>query len=267
MKSNMLVALLIIGLIGFACENSSTTQTNKDEAKADTLQSDSSLAYKYKTDNLIVHQLSKHIYSHISFLQTTTFGRVDCNGMIVVNEGEAIIFDTPADNESSKELITYLKENLKCKIKAIIPTHFHEDCVAGLEKFKEYDIPCYASDKTITLLKNKKPHLAIPIINFKDSLALAVGSKTVYTQYFGEGHTKDNVIGYFPEDKAVFGGCLIKTLGASKGNLEDANVNVWSETVRKLQMKYPQAEIVIPGHGKWGGTDLFDYTIKLFEQK
>jgi metallo-beta-lactamase class B len=57
---------------------------------------------------------------------------------------------------------------------------------------------------------------------------------------------------------------LIKAVGAGKGNLEDANVAVWSETVGKLKRTYPEAKIVIPGHGKTGGTELFDYTIKLF---
>ncbi|HCO82289.1 MAG TPA: subclass B1 metallo-beta-lactamase, partial [Arenibacter sp.] len=30
--------------------------------------------------------------------------------------------------------------------------------------------------------------------------------------------------------------------------------------------KYPTAKIVIPGHGIAGGTELLDYTIKLFQQ-
>jgi metallo-beta-lactamase class B len=82
--------------------------------------------------------------------------------------------------------------------------------------------------------------------------------------FFGEGHTKDNVVGYFPDDKAVFGGCLIKEVGSGKGNLEDANVAEWSQTVSKVKQFYPEAKIVIPGHGETGGTELFDYTIKLF---
>ena len=53
--------------------------------------------------------------------------------------------------------------------------------------------------------------------------------------------------------------------GASKGFLGDANTEAWSETVRKIEQTYPGAKIVIPGHGKWGGTELFDYTIKLFD--
>lgn len=221
----------------------------------------------YESENLMVRKISNHVYAHTSFLNSHDFGRVPCNGMIVVNNNEAIVFDTTCDDESSGELINYIMKKLQCKIKAIIPAHFHEDCVGGLEKFNAYNIPAYASNKTIKLLSMNNKKFSKPITGFDDSLTLRIGDKKVYAQYFGEGHTKDNIIGYFPEDKVMFGGCLIKEEGAEKGNLADANVKEWPETVRKVKEKYPQTKIVIPGHGKLGGTALFDYTIRLFEQK
>lgn len=266
MKKQTLIIFILSGLLLISCKNSSIKQNQTNgtitSPKGNPLK-DSSIVYN--SDNLIIQKLSNHVYEHISFLNTNDFGRVDCNGMIVVNGTEAIVFDTPSDDESSEELINYITEKLQCKIKAIIPTHFHEDCVAGLESFNKYNIPSYASNKTIELLKNKDKIFSKPIKGFDNSLTLNIGDKKVYAEYFGEGHTKDNIIGYFPEDNVIFGGCLIKASGAKKGNLEDANVSVWSATVRKLKQKYPQTKIVIPGHGKWGGTDLFDYTIKLFE--
>jgi metallo-beta-lactamase class B len=239
-----------------------TYQINAAEnlrARADSLTS-------YKTQNLIIQKLSNHIYAHVSFLKTNDFGTVGCNGMIVVNENEAIIFDTPSNDLGSEELIAYVTKTLNCKIRGIIPTHFHNDCVGGLEKFNEFNIPAYASAKTIELLNQRGIKFSKPINSFDDKFSIKIGDKKVYAKYFGEGHTKDNIIGYFPDDNAIFGGCLIKENGASKGFLGDANINTWSETVRKIKHKYPKARIVIPGHGKWGGTELFDYTIKLFDK-
>ncbi|MEI9912530.1 MAG: subclass B1 metallo-beta-lactamase [Bacteroidota bacterium] len=266
MKKPIVLFFLFTGLVVIACKNSSA---QKNQAKgtitlaANVLLKDSMILYQ--SGNLIIQKISNHVYQHISFLNTKDFGKVDCNGMIVVNDGEAIIFDTPADDESSGELINYLSKAHNFKIKGIIPTHFHEDCVGGLEKFNENDISAYASNKTIALLKDKGRLFSKPIHGFDDSLVLNIGAKKVYINYFGEGHTKDNVIGYFPGDKVVFGGCLIKEAGAKKGNLQDANVAAWSETVRRLKQRYPGTKTVIPGHGKNGGTELFDYTIKLFE--
>lgn len=261
-----LTILVLAGLFIASCKEGSKKQSRAIVTATSTvdanLNEDSII---YKTGNLTIRRLSKHVYQHTSFLNTEDFGRVACNGMLVVNENQAVIFDTPADNESSGELINYVTRNLKSKITAIIPTHFHEDCVAGLEKFNEYHIPSYGSNKTIKLLKNKGNKYAALIKGFDDSLTLNIGDKKLYAEYFGEGHTKDNIIGYFPVDNAIFGGCLIKELGANKGNLGDANIKEWPQAVQKLKQKYPQANIVIPGHGKSGGTELFDYTIKLFK--
>jgi metallo-beta-lactamase class B len=266
MKKTMLLIFISPGLLLSSCKNSSS---QKNQAKATiTATANISLndsAILYQSDNLIIQRISNHVYQHISFLNTKDFGRVDCNGMVVVNDNEAVIFDTPADDESSGELINYLSKVHNHKIIGIIPTHFHEDCVGGLEKFNENNIPSYASNKTIALLKSKGRIFSKPINGFDDSLVLNIGDKKIYINYFGEGHTRDNVIGYFPEDKVVFGGCLIKEMGAKKGNLEDANVAVWPETVRRLKRCYSETKTVIPGHGKSGGTELFDYTIKLFE--
>ena len=218
---------------------------------------------EYQSENLIINKLSDHVYQHISYLNTETFGRVACNGMIVVNGTEAVVFDTPATNETAEELIGYLTEKQHLKIKGVVATHFHADCVGGLEAFHQKKIPSYAENRTIAFLKGKES--AQPQNGFANSLALKVGNKKVYAQFMGEGHTRDNVIGYFPEDKAMFGGCLIKEVGAGKGNLEDANVKAWPATVREVKARYPGTKIVIPGHGKVGGTELLDFTVKLFE--
>jgi metallo-beta-lactamase class B len=201
---------------------------------------------------------------HTSFLETKTYGRVSCNGMIVKSEGETVVFDTPTTDKESKELITWITKELHCKVNAVIPTHFHDDCVGGLKEFERNNIPSYANEKTITFAKQAKAR--IPQRGFTNSLTLDVGSTKVITTYVGEGHTKDNVVGYFPADEVLFGGCLIKELNATKGNLADANVQAWPATVAKLKQAYPNVKVVIPGHGQPGDQSLLDYTIRLFQQ-
>jgi len=107
--------------------------------------------------------------------------------MIVVNENEAIIFDTPSNDQGSEELIAYVTKTLNCKIKAIIPTHFHSDCVGGLEKFNESNIPAYASAKTIELLNRQGAKFSKPLNSFDNKFSIKIGHKKVYAAYFGEG--------------------------------------------------------------------------------
>lgn len=262
------IFLTLLALVGqFSTSNASTGKADNTiqttVSKQDQLFPQDSIIYK--TDDLVIHRLSNNVYVHETFLQTQSFGRVACNGMIVLNENQAVVFDSPSNNESSKKLIEFVTGKLNCKINAVVATHFHADCVGGLKAFHDNSIPSYANQQTIEILKRMKHESSVlPQKGFEHSLTLKVGKEKIYAEFFGEGHTKDNIIGYFPKGRAIFGGCLIKEVGAKKGNLDDANVQTWSETVSKLKQKYSNIEIVIPGHGRSGGIELLDYTIKLF---
>ncbi|QEC51875.1 metallo-beta-lactamase class B [Anseongella ginsenosidimutans] len=260
MKKQIITVSILAGLVFASCQNKPGSQSaaaaSKDILAQDTV---------YQSETLVIRKLSDHTFQHISYLNTRDFGKVGCNGMIVVNDHEAIVFDTPADKESSAELIRYLAETMNYTIKGVVATHFHADCVAGLAEFHEKQVPSYANERTIVSLKNSGDSAAVPQNGFEDVLELSVGDEIVSARFFGQGHTKDNIIAYYPEENVLFGGCLIKELDAGKGNLEDANVSAWSETVRKIKQEYPDVSIVIPGHGKTGGAQLLDYTIQLFD--
>lgn len=219
----------------------------------------------YQSETLVIRKISDHVYQHVSFLESESFGKVPCNGMVIYDNDEAVIFDTPSDENTSVELIKWVENSLNCRVKAVIATHFHADCLGGLDVFHNHEIHSYANNLTIALAKASDK--ALPQTGFNDMLELTIGNnKKVLVEYLGEGHTKDNVIGYFPDEKILFGGCLIKELGAGKGNLEDANTAVWPLTVSKIRAKYEDVKVVVPGHGKPGGAELLDYTIDLFKQ-
>ena len=219
----------------------------------------------YESENLVVYPISENAFVHVSYLKTQDFGNVACNGLILRNGKEVVILDTPTDNTSSKELIQLINQKMGCKINAVVPTHFHEDCLGGLSEFTSLGIHAYANYKTIEYAKAKQINL--PIHPFNRQFDLKVGKKNVELDFLGEGHTKDNIVAYFPSEKILFGGCLVKELGASKGNLEDANVNTWSQSIQNVKNKFPKTKIVVPGHGKIGNTQLLDYTQQLFQTK
>ncbi len=217
----------------------------------------------YRSETLILTRISPNVYVHTTFLNTETWGKVSCNGMIVTGEKEALVFDTPSDDTSSAELIGFIKNKMNLGIKAVVPTHFHNDCLGGLKEFHKNKIPSLAGNRTIALAKAKD--FNIPQKGFQDSLTLKVGDRDVLVRFFGEGHTIDNVVAYVPGDEVLFGGCLLKSLDAGKGNLEDANQGQWSETVTNVKKAFPGVKTVIPGHGSPGDGALLDFTINLFK--
>ena len=192
----------------------------------------------YNSADLIITQIANNSFVHTSYLQTNDFGNVPCNGLIVRNSDETIVFDTPTNNKSAEVLIKWIKETLHCKINAVIPTHFHDDCLGGLNAFDENKISSYAYFKTIELAKAN--NYVVPKNSFNDSLILKVGDEKILVKFLGEGH-------------------------ASKGYLGDANISAWSNTVENVKKEYPNVKIVVPGHGAFGNKKLLDYTIKLFK--
>ncbi|MEM9546440.1 MAG: subclass B1 metallo-beta-lactamase [Bacteroidota bacterium] len=217
----------------------------------------------YKSNILNVKSIDQDLFVHVSYLQTNYFGKVACNGMVYFRGDEAIVFDTPADNEASKVLIHWIQNDQNKTIKALVVTHFHEDCLGGIEEFEKNGVVSYSNQKTIEILKSKG-ELKLPNHGFNTSMTIKIGDDMIQLHFFGEGHTKDNIVGYIPNKSAFFGGCLIKSLNAGKGFTGDANVEEWSTTVSRLKTRLPNLKTVIPGHGKHGGKELLDFTIELF---
>ena len=212
-----------------------------------------------------IQQLATSSFLHISYLNIENYGPFPCNGLIVFDNNEAVILDTPVDSISAIELISFVEDSLKKKIKAVVINHFHNDCLGGLNVFHGKGIQSYSSFKTIELAK--KDGVEVPRNGFDSVLEIKVGVEVLVNQFFGEGHTPDNIINYGAKDKVLFGGCLIKERGSGRGNLADANIIEWPKTVEKVRTHFKEAEIVVPGHGKYGGIELLDYTIELFKNE
>ncbi|PWJ55951.1 metallo-beta-lactamase class B [Dyadobacter jejuensis] len=219
----------------------------------------------YNSPTLTIEPISSNTFVHISYLNSPTFGHVPCNGLVFIDQQEAIVYDTPIDNAAAAELIDWIENVKKCKIKAVIATHFHDDCIGGLEEFHKHKITSYASRATIASIKKKGGER--PKRGFKNRLELKIGQQPTITQYYGPGHTLDNVVGYIPSENILFGGCLVKEMEAGKGNLEDADTEQWPFTIEKIKMQLPNLTVVVPGHGKWGDSELLDYTIALFSKQ
>lgn len=221
-------------------------------------------AITYNSKTLEISPISDHCYLHLSYLYVPVFGNVGCNGLIYVKEGKAIIFDTPATVQQTEELLQWLQKEKQLEVTAVVVNHFHEDALGGLPAFHQAGIPSYASKKTIELAKAKGHEL--PQIGFDEKLELMLGQSVVENRYFGEAHSPDNIVSYISDDALLFGGCMLKSIGAKKGNLEDANVLEWGATIGRIKQAYPEVEIVVPGHGKVGNGSLLDYTMELFSK-
>ena len=205
------------------------------------------------TDKLELIKLSPETYMHIS---------EGSNGMVTINNGEGIIVSTPPTDEATSELIKWVIDSLKVKITGVVIDSWHPDNMEGLDVFQSLHIKSYANEMTRKIADEKG--LPIPQIGFTGKMELKVGSKKLVLQYFGPAHTTDGIVVWIPEEKILFGNNGVRNNNGWIGNIGDANLQEWSGTIEKVKKEFGDAKFVIPGHGKFGGTELLDYTINLY---
>lgn len=140
---------------------------------------------------------------------------------------------------------------------------WHPDGMEGLDVVQALNIPSYANELTRQIAQKKQ--LPVPDKGFDTNLILEVGDKKLECRYFGPGHTLDGIVVWVPDGEILFGSNTIRNMNGWVGNIADADVENWSATVEKIKAAYSSAKIVIPGHGKYGGNELFDYTINLYK--
>lgn len=208
-----------------------------------------------------VTELTPHAWVHETTMTSENFGSFGCNGLIFVQGSECIIFDTPPTDSQSVELIEWLKTEKDLEVKAVVGNHYHEDCIGGLKSFHALGIPSYSSAKTRELAA--KDSVELPWYTFEKNMVLQLGDQQVVCYYPGHAHAPDNIVAYLPSEKVLFGGCMVKSAKSGKGYLGVADVDEWPKTLKRVRERFGDAEWVIPGHGKPGGMELLDATVRI----
>jgi len=218
------------------------------------------------SSDLEVIKLSANAYVHVSNSYVPGYGRVSSNGLILRSGSEAYLFDTPMTDSLTRVLVTWINDSLKLKIAGFIPNHWHSDCMGGLGFLQEQKIDSYANQVTIDIARSK--NLPVPTHGFKDSLQLQLGGQQIKCYYLGAAHSLDNIVVWIPSEKILFAGCMVKSLNSNDlGNTADGDLVAYPKTIEKLINKFPDAKIVIPGHGQFGGVDLIRHTGELTKLK
>ena len=185
------------------------------------------------------------------------------NGLFAVTDAGIILIDTPWDEDQTKQLIDTLQQRFNQKIVLCIATHFHNDRTGGFEILNKQDVETYTSRQTYNLAKDRGEQL--PNFTFASDTTFTIGDLELQTFYPGPGHTRDNIVVWFPKEKILFGGCLIKSLETTSiGYTIDASLEQWPASISKVSEQFKDAKFVIPGHQGWqGGTKQFAHTLKI----
>ncbi|MBT8143569.1 MAG: subclass B1 metallo-beta-lactamase, partial [Gammaproteobacteria bacterium] len=201
---------------------------------------------------------------HTSFYTYPGGTQVPSNGLVVSVAGGLVLIDTAWGEQRSAILLDLIEERIGEPVIAAVVTHFHYDRLAGVDVLEARGIPVYAQPLTRQLAAQNGVPLADLVLDIKPrSSAPFHGLEIAWP---GAGHSPDNLVVWLPDQRILFAGCLVRGAHTSSaGNLAHADIAGWASAIARLQSAYPDASVVIPGHGAAGGLELLQHTAEILQ--
>jgi len=191
---------------------------------------------------------------------------VPSNGLIIQTSAGLILIDTPWNDSLTVELLDSAKMRFNQDVIFAIITHAHDDRIGGISTLYKKGIKVVGSK--LACRKAKELGFEVPVQVSSADTTFVIGNETLELFYPGAGHSVDNSVIWIPERKILFGGCLVKAEEYSDlGNIAEANLNEWPQSIQALIKKFPAVQTVVPGHGTWGGQNLLKHTMDLLKQE
>jgi metallo-beta-lactamase class B len=210
---------------------------------------------------LKITHLTGDFYIYTTY-NTYQESKLPANGMYLLTNNGVVLFDTPWDTTQFQPLLDSIKQKHNKNVSMCIATHWHSDRTEGLEYYKRLGIKTYTTKLTDEFSKKNDKKRAEYLIE-KDTL-FNIGQHTFETYYPGQGHTADNIVIWFNNEKILYGGCLIKGADAENlGYLGDANKTEYYSTLKNVEKKFLNPKFIIISHSEWGNLNSLKHSIKL----
>lgn len=217
----------------------------------------------------------------------------ESNSLVIVSDlNNILLIDTPYTLAATEVLHDWIiREYRPQRIEAFV-TGYHIDNLGGIGFLKEKNVLVTGTTLTNRLIREESSRTLGQLISWLDvrtqkryrdyysTASMVQTSREIPVEklhtfrfdnlsievfYPGESHARDNTTVYIEDGNILFGSCIIKSVDSrSPGFTGDANLENWPLAVEKIGKRYPGARIVIPHHGRWGGTELFRHTRSLF---
>ncbi|GAA4042542.1 BcII family subclass B1 metallo-beta-lactamase [Hymenobacter glaciei] len=214
--------------------------------------------------NLKITRLTGDFYIYTTY-NYYKGNRTPANGLYLLTNKGAVIIDTPWDSTQFQPLLDSIWARHHQKVVLCLATHFHEDRTGGLAYYRQQGIRTYTTRQT-DMLSQKRGMKRAQFLLTKDT-TFTVGQHSFQTYFPGHGHAPDNIVVWFKKERVLYGGCLIKSMeDNSLGNMGDASVKDYAQTVANVQRTYKNPTYVIPGHNDWTNPESVSHTLTMARQ-
>ena len=227
-------------------------------------------------DEFRAEKVSSHVYvihGPLELPNETNEGFMNNPAFIIAAEG-VVVIDPGSSVHTGNMLLREIRKITELPVIAVFDTHIHGDHWLGNDAIKRAfpDADIYAHHKTISMIDNgegqnwldlmhdmtKGATDGTKIVNAKDALKggedLSIGGHQFQIIHHGQAHTVTDIMILYKQDNVLFTGDNVTNKRIIR--MVDASFKGSIETIEKA--KSLQASIIVPGHGKTGGTELLD---------
>jgi len=199
------------------------------------------------------------------------------NSVVYVGTDSVTIISATWTPETAQLLASEIRKITSKPISEVVNTNYHPDRAGGNAYWKLIGAQIISTQMTYDLLKNdwtkivdwtrsgipSYPNLplVLPTKTYPGDFELQGGQ--VRALYLGPSHTPDGIFVYFPEEKVLYGGCILKE---QLGNLTFANTAEYTKTLHKLKQLKLDIKTIVAGH--WSpvhGPELIDQYLELLK--
>ena len=227
-------------------------------------------------DGFQAEKISNHVYvihGPLELPNETNEGFMN-NPAFVVTDNGVVVIDPGSSVHTGNMLLREIRKITELPVIAVFDTHVHGDHWLGNDAIQRSypDAKIYAHHKTISMVDNgegqnwldlmhdmtKGATDGTNIVNAKDALKggedLSIGGHQFQVFHHGQAHTVTDIMILYKQDNVLFTGDNVTNERIIR--MVDASFKGSIETIEKA--KSLQAAIIVPGHGKTGGTELLD---------
>jgi metallo-beta-lactamase class B len=197
------------------------------------------------------------------------------NSLVYVGPDVVTVIGATWTPETAELLAKEIGKVTPKPVTEVVNTNYHPDRAGGNAYWKRSGAQIVSTRMTYDLLESdwqKVVEWTRGGIPAYPSLPLVLPTKTypgnfelqggrIKAIYLGPSHTPDDIFVYFPEEKVLYGGCILKE---KIGNLTFANIAEYRRTLHKLKELKLDIRTIVAGH--WSpvhGPELIDQYLEL----